>query len=186
MRAAPFASRFLSGFAVALLLGGCANTKMMAPAIDEPKPAASGTASLLAKNPNGQIIWIGQGIPEDTAAPSTATSTSDFDNLEVLNESLKDKLSVLRVGSGRSDSNLLSVFAGVKNNTGHRLDLEMQTLYRDKDGHPLSDGRGSWIPISLKPHEEVQYRSVAISEDATDFLVRIRHASAAGTAQASQ
>jgi hypothetical protein len=52
----------------------------------------------------------------------------------------------------------------------------VETVYKDKTDHPLSDGRASWIGITLKPHEETQYRSVALSEDATDFMVRIRRA----------
>jgi len=181
MRAISVAARMLIGGALALSLGGCANSKMMAPAIDDRPPSPSGAAPMLAKNSSGKITWIGDSSAD--LADETAAATPDSDNLEIVNTSLKDKLAVLRVGSARSDSNLLSVFAGVKNKTAHRLDLEMQTVYRDKDGQPLT-GHGSWIPITLKPHEETQYRSVAISEDATDFLVRIRHAP--GPAQASQ
>jgi hypothetical protein len=173
------AARLFCGGLLALGLAGCTGTKLMAPALDEPAPVTSGATPLLAKNKVGQIVWIG-----DTSTDAAAPALPLFDNLEIVNPSLKDKLAVLRVGAGRSDSNLLSVFAGVKNKTAHPLDLEMQTVYRDKDGNSLTDGRGSWIAINLKPHEETQYRSVAISEDATDFVVRIRHAP--GTAEASQ
>ncbi len=172
MRAVSFAARVCIGGSLALGLVGCADSKMMAPAIDDQLPPASAAAPMLAKNSSGQITWIGD-TSQDQANASPVTP--NFDNLEIVNASLKDKLSVLRIGSQRSDSNLLSVFAGVKNQTGHVLDLEMQTIYRDKDGQALT-GHGSWIPITLKPHEETQYRSVAISEDATDFVVRIRHA----------
>jgi hypothetical protein len=111
----------------------------------------------------------------ESASDSTATSY-DFDNLEVISPDLKGQLAVLRVGSERTDSNLLTVFTGLKNRSGHSLPIEVQTVYRDKDDNSLSDGRASWIPMTLKPHEETQYRSVALSEDATDFMVRIRRA----------
>ncbi len=97
-------------------------------------------------------------------------------NLEFVNPALKSKLAVVRVGSDRSDSNLLTVFAGVRNKSAKPLDIEVQTIYKDKSGTPLTDGKGGWIPITLKPHGETQYRSMAISEDATDYVVRIRHA----------
>ena len=105
-----------------------------------------------------------------------ASTSYDFDNLEVDSPNLKSQLAVLRVGSERSDSNLLTVFTGLRNKSEHQLPIEVETVYKDKTDHPLSDGRASWIGITLKPHEETQYRSVAISEDATDFMVKIRRA----------
>jgi hypothetical protein len=103
-------------------------------------------------------------------------TSSAFDNLEFLSPTLKSKLAVVRVGSDRTDSNLLTVFAGVRNKSAKPLDIEVQTIYKDKAGTPLTDGKGGWIPLNLKPHQETQYRSMAISEDATDYVVRIRHA----------
>jgi hypothetical protein len=137
-------------------------------------------ADLTGHSPSiGQTAGLAESSPGEVAFEGGAASeaSSDFDNLEIVGGNLRDKLAVLRVGSDRSESNLLSVFAGVKNKTSQRLELEMQTVYRDKEGRPLGDGRSSWVPITLKPHEATQYRSVALSEDATDFLVRIRHAS---------
>ena len=99
---------------------------------------------------------------------------STFDNLEITDDSLKAKLGITRVGSQPSANDLLSVFAGLKNRTGQPLALEVQTLYKDKDGNPLN--AGSWIPMTLKPHEETEYRSTSISADAVDFLVRVRRA----------
>jgi len=90
----------------------------------------------------------------------------------VVDASLKGKLAILRVGSEPTPNNLLSVFAGLKNRTAHPLALEVQTIYRDKAGNELN--AGSWIPMTLKPHEETDYRSASISTEATDFLIRIR------------
>jgi hypothetical protein len=126
--------------------------------------------------------------PPDSAADltnSTSNAGADaeagfsFDNLEMADNSLNGKLTVLRVGSGRTDDNLLTVFAGVKNETSHPLAIEVQTIYKDKSDNPMTDGKASWVPITLKPHEEFVYRSVAISADAADFLVRIRAAAPA-------
>ena len=97
-----------------------------------------------------------------------------FDNIEWVNPSLVGKVAILRAGSNRTDANLLSVFVGLKNKTAHAFQVEIQTIYKDKSGQALTEGSGNWIPMKLKPHGEAQYRSVAISEDATDFLVRIR------------
>ena len=98
-----------------------------------------------------------------------------FDNLDVIDASLGGKLAVLRVGSDVGVNKLLSVFAGMRNKTGHALNLEIQTIYKDTYGNALNSG--SWIPFTLKAHEEKEYRSSAISEQATDFLVRVRTAS---------
>jgi hypothetical protein len=99
---------------------------------------------------------------------------SSFDNLDVMDDSLKGKLAVVRVGSEPSANNLLSVFAGLKNKTARRLSLEVQTIYKDQEGNALN--AGSWIPMTLKPHEEREYRSTSITEAAVDFLIRVRRA----------
>jgi len=99
---------------------------------------------------------------------------ASFDNLEVVDANLKGSLSVLRVGSEPSANELLSVFVGLKNKTSHPLALQVQTLYKDKAGDSLNTG--SWVTMTLKPHEETEYRSSSISAEAVDFLVRIRRA----------
>jgi hypothetical protein len=172
--------------AFALALQGC-GTSSAAFSSDEdayrPPPAAATPSSSspivfnqigpAAKLVNGHVVY-GSDMPASTDADDADTS-SDFDNLEIVNPNLKDHLAVMRVGSDRTDSNLLSVFAGVKNKSAHPLKIEMQTIYKDKDGHSLTDNKAAWMPIDLKPHGETQYHSVAISEEATDFIVRIRH-----------
>jgi hypothetical protein len=106
-------------------------------------------------------------------ADEETSSGSSFDNLDIVDASLNEKVAVLRVGSQLGDNNLLTVFAGLKNKTGRRVALEVETIYKDKDGNALN--AGSWIPMTLKPYEECEYRSASISEEAVDFLVRIRH-----------
>jgi hypothetical protein len=107
-------------------------------------------------------------------ADEGTSSGSSFDNLDVVDASLNEKVAVLRIGSQLGDNNLLTVFAGLKNKTAHRVTVEVETIYKDKDGNALN--AGSWIPMTLKPHEEWEYRSASISEEAVDFLVRVRRA----------
>jgi hypothetical protein len=109
--------------------------------------------------------------PPDASADDTGSS---FDNLELVDAGLSRKLAVLRVGSDRTASNLLSIYAGLKNKTGHVLEIEAQTIYKDKSDTALNDGKGSWIPMQLKAREQTEYRSVSLSPDAVDFMVRIR------------
>jgi hypothetical protein len=118
-----------------------------------------------------------KALPVETNAPAASTDAgSGFDNLEVIDAAaLGSKLKVLRVGSSLAENNLLSVFAGLQNKTGKRLTLEVETIYKDKAGNELNTG--SWIRLTLQPHEESDYRSSAISESATDFLIRIRRPS---------
>ncbi len=114
-------------------------------------------------------------------AADEADTGSHFDNIDIVDATLAGKVSVTRVGSEPSPNNLLSVFAGLKNKTSHRLDLEVETIYQDVSGNSLN--AGSWIHLSLMPYEEKEYRSTSISEpfdpDAmtAHFLIRVRRAS---------
>ncbi len=117
---------------------------------------------------------------DPTSASPKIDVGSNFDNLDIVDASLKGKLGILRVGSEQTSNDLLSVFAGLKNKTSHSLALEVQTIYKDKAGDPLNSG--SWVPMTLKPHEETEYRSSSISAQAVDFLVRVRSASNNGAA----
>ena len=113
-------------------------------------------------------------------AAAPADNASGFDNVDLLDDGLTGKLSVLRVGSDRSDENLLSILAALKNLTGRPLRLEAQTVYKDANGNWMNGGRAGWISLELKPHSQLNYRSESLSVDAKDFLVRIRMADPAG------
>jgi hypothetical protein len=141
----------------AIILSSCASADppMSAAPAQSPPPASNGNAS------------------DETDVGS------NFDNLDIVDVGLKAKLAILRVGSEVGENNLLSVFAGLKNKTAHQLDLEVQTIYQDKAGNALNSG--SWIPLTLKPHEEKEYRSTAISEQAVDFLIRVQRAQTVST-----
>jgi hypothetical protein len=108
------------------------------------------------------------------AAPADTDSEAGFDNVDVVDAALTGKISVLRVGSQRTNTNLLSIFASLKNLTGHAITIQAQTLYKDGDGNWLDGGKAGWVSLTLKPHEELEYRSASLSDDAQDFLVRIR------------
>jgi hypothetical protein len=152
MRATTLKQAGWTGLCI-LIVSGCASAN------PQPSPMAAQDA-LLASNENA-----GGGTDAD----------SSFDNLDIVDSSLNGKVAILRVGSEVEENNLLSVFAGLKNKTAHRLDLEVQTIYKDKDDNALN--AGSWIAFTLRPHEEKEYHSASISELAVDFLVRVRRAS---------
>jgi len=159
----------------ALIISGCANPPPPAPppeAFPAP-PAAVTPAKTKPQAASASDAETADRISNGNAGDGTDAGSS-FDNLELVDASLNGKVAVLRVGSDPSANNLLSVFAGLKNKTEHRLALEVETIYKDKDGNALN--AGSWIPLTLKPHEEREYRSASISADAVDFLVRVRRA----------
>lgn len=140
--------------------------------------AAPATASDKSTDP---IPFAGDGARNKVADtefnPGDKGTDLGFDipNLEVLDpEGLKGSLAILRIGSEVKETKLLSVFTGMKNKTGQKLSLEVQTIYKDRAGNPLNDG--TWVPMTLKPHEETEYRSASLSVDAVDFTVRIRRA----------
>ncbi|MCE0498103.1 MAG: hypothetical protein LV481_09180 [Methylacidiphilales bacterium] len=142
-----------------------------------PPPAASSAQPAPMQEPAAPL-QSSSGVPVTTSPKDSGTSdtTTAFDNVDLVNANLVGKLAILRAGSSRTEDNLLSVFVGLKNETARVLQVEIQTIYKDSSGQALTQGTENWIPMKLKPHEEAQYRSVAISEDAADFLVRIRRA----------
>jgi len=126
--------------------------------------------TLVASLTAGSVLAADRTVPDPG---EIADSNFAFDNLEVLDDGLQGRLDVLRVGSGRTSTDLLSVYAGLKNRTARPLKIEVQTIYKDKSGNRLN-GKGSWIPLTLKPHQQMEYCSASISEEAVDFVVRIR------------
>jgi hypothetical protein len=150
--------------------------------------AASSTAVASSAGPLPQSAPAVSAVPPSSGEDATAglypegvsavaDTGSGFDNIEVIDTSLKTKLSILRVGSQPTANHLLSVFAGFKNKSAGLLELEVQTIYKDKTGAALN--AGSWIPVNLTPREETEYHSTSISPDAVDFLVRVRLAQGA-------
>jgi hypothetical protein len=95
-------------------------------------------------------------------------------NLDIVDDALKPKLDLVRIDAQRGSNNLLVVSLGLSNKTGRKIELEVETVYKDKSGNELNTG--SWIPFTLKPHGELDYRSSSISEAAVDFLIRVRRA----------
>jgi hypothetical protein len=157
--------------ACAIALSGCANLPAL-PGGASATPAPAPQAAPVLTSGSGPVTSPVDTNNVDTEVDSAAGSV--FDNLDVVDPSLKGKLAILRVGSEPSANDLLSVFAGLKNRTGRRLNLEVETVYKDKSGGPLNSG--SWISVTLRPHGETEYRSTSISDQATDFLIRVRRA----------
>jgi hypothetical protein len=196
MRLVIFYRAVLVGAFAMVMTAGCARQEAAmpeAPGAVSPgnKPSrkessASGWVTFNSKPDNG-----GAAGPVHAKASASADDTPDvpssddtaFDNVDVTDASLNGKLAITRVGSEKTEAHLLSIFAGLKNKTSRRLDLEVETIYKDKWGSPLSGNSASWIPMTLKPHEEAEYRSVSISDEAADFLVRVRRAEEAKPAQ---
>ena len=124
---------------------------------------------------DGDWRFPGFGILVGGASASRGSDNdASFDNLDIIDTSLIGKVAILRVGSEVGTNNLLTVFAGLKNKTSRRLALEVETIYKDKDGNAIN--AGSWIPMTLSAHQESEYHSSSISEQAVDFLVRVRRA----------
>ena len=97
---------------------------------------------------------------------------NSFENVQLLDDTLNSKIEVTRVGSQPSRNGLLSVFAGFRNKTDHRLDLDIETIYKDNAGRQLNNA--SWLEIKIDAHQEQSYLSSSISEEAVGFTIRIR------------
>ena len=180
-----------------LIISGCATVEQTRPASvsagDGELPAVSGSvgASPPTVHPSAPVKTEKKkpvaaitkpeppvvGSPSTVPAGKTSENAASFDNVEVLDAGLHAKLAILRAGSDRTATNLLSVFVGLKNKTAHPLGIQVQTIYKDKLDNPLNEGKASWVTMHLKPHEETEYRSASLSEDGADFLVRIRSGS---------
>jgi hypothetical protein len=68
---------------------------------------------------------------------------------------------------------LLTVYVDIQNKTHKPLELQVQTMYEDTSKNLVSSD-SSWIDFPLKPRETQEYCSVALSQDARSYLVRIR------------
>ena len=95
-------------------------------------------------------------------------------NFDIVDDVLKSKLDLVHIDAQRGHNNLLSVTLSMSNKTSHKIDLEIETIYKDKDGNALNTS--SWIGFTLKPHANQDYRSSSISDTAVDFLIRVRKA----------
>jgi hypothetical protein len=113
------------------------------------------------------------------AAPPPADNASGFANID-LDDAFNGKLVVLRANSDRSDNNLLSVSATLKNVTNRTILAEVGTCYADATGTWLNGGHAGWLTFKLKPHMQFEYRSASMSDAASAYLVRIRTAEPAG------
>jgi len=130
-----------------------------------------GLLPLAAAQPSDDMVNTPGAISEG----NTDTDQRDYrNNLDIVDDVLKPKLDLTHIDAQRSRNNLLVVTLGVSNKTGHKVDLEVETVYRDKSGNELNTG--SWIPFTLQPHGDLNYRSSSISEAAVDFLIRVRKA----------
>lgn len=119
-----------------------------------------------------------------TSAPP-ADNESGFANVD-LDEAFTGKLVVLRANSDRSDNNLLSVSATLKNVSNRTVTIQVGTCYADAAGNWLNGGHAGWLSFKLKPHSQFQYRSSSLTDTAHDFLVRIWLAEPAGRLAAEQ
>ena len=122
---------------------------------------------------------VGSSLP----GPCATDNGSSFDDVDIIDSVLNGKLTILRVGSEATPTGLLSVFVGLRNKTARDLNIQVETIYKDPEGNPVN--AGSWITLTLKPHEEREYRSTSISVrydpnvmDA-NFIIRIRRAAPA-------
>src|ERR1700679_539212 len=55
-------------------------------------------------------------------------------NIDIVDDVLKPKLDLVHVEAQRGRNNLLVVTLSLSNKTGHKVDVEMETVYRDKSG----------------------------------------------------
>jgi len=115
------------------------------------------------------------GTPGAMSESSGETNDRDYLNdLDIVDDALKPKLDLVRIGAQRGTNNLLVVFLGLSNKTARKIDVEVETVYKDKSGNALNTG--SWIHFTVQAHGQLDYRSTAISEAAVDFLIRVRRA----------
>jgi hypothetical protein len=119
--------------------------------------------------------------PDDINTPGAMSEGNvdvdqrDFrNNLDIVDDVLKPKLDLVSINAQRGRNNLLVVTLSLSNKTSHKVDLEVETVYKDKGGNELNTG--SWIAFTLQPEGDLSYRSSSISEAAVDFLIRVRKA----------
>ncbi len=113
------------------------------------------------------------GDVSGNSSGDSGDSDSDFDGVHFVDKKLAGLIKVERVNTELSPMKLLTVYVAFKNKTHKAIDIQVQTNYADVDKKPLS-GEDSWIDLTLKPREESEYCSVALSADARSYLVQVR------------
>jgi hypothetical protein len=112
--------------------------------------------------------------PRTNAGGMIVSSDSDDVHIDLVDPALDRRLEVVNIDATRGGNNLLAITATLRNKTGARLSIAVETIYRDKQGSDLN--AGTWLHLTLGPHEVHKYRSSAIAEAAVDFLIRVRPA----------
>ena len=154
--------------------------EMAAPLAQRAKFFLSFQSGLLKQKVNKAQIEATTSSSQSTAQGGNPTNvTAALDKVEILDASLKPKLTFQRMSSHRAPNKLLDVSVNVHNNTGNVVLFEAETIFKDKDGTPLN--KGSCIDFSLKPYDEIDYRSTSISEKAVDFTICLRSSPAPAT-----
>jgi len=67
----------------------------------------------------------------------------------------------------------LKVLVEIDNRSGRALDVQIQTIFKDKYGNMLED-QTSWEPIVLPRAASTLYTATALDKRAEKFLIRIR------------
>jgi len=189
-------SRLVLGCALSVFLAGCSglpstsnNSTDSDGSLPSPDgavstgPAPASTASALPDTGNGSTVPVADApaaapetanMPVPAAAPTVSSATpGSTHRVEVVSSSLHGKLTVSRINSSRA-TGLLAVSAEMRNRTSHRLEIQVQTVFKDQTGLALTNQEGSWETVTMKAHQETPYQATASSAQAAEFLIRLR------------
>ena len=139
-------------------------------------------ASTPSPTPPGKHSKHQPAKPKPKTPPSDNSSSSSnddpqegpgFDGVAYIDKKLSSLITVEKVNNELSPMKLLTVYVDIRNKTRKPLELQVQTMYEDTSRNLVSSDN-SWIEFPLKPHELQEYCSVALSQNARSYLVRIR------------
>jgi len=97
----------------------------------------------------------------------------DTETFVLLTRNLKNQVTVEGQRAKWTAENLLEVQARIRNRMEEPLQVEVQTVFKDKDGFSVND-ISAWQRLIFEPNETKIYKINSINSKARRFTIRVR------------
>jgi len=95
-----------------------------------------------------------------------------YPHILIVDKPLGSQVQIVRQLSDRAEGNLMRVRTQMRNRTKDSLWIDIQVLWKDKDGFELY--KTNWAPKHLPPGLVEDHDIVSMRSDAADYEFRIR------------
>ena len=102
-----------------------------------------------------------------------APSVEDTEPVVLLDKSLKKRIAVDRTGLKTLADGRVQVVANLRNRTSSDLEIQVQTVFKDRDGVSTQED-SAWEMRFLAAHETETYELMSRGTNAEKYTIRIR------------